>query len=223
MSGPGADAPPVLIAIDGPAGSGKSTLARGLAEKLGLPYVNTGLMYRALTHEALVRGVGADRGRALAELASEIGFELGGEDPGSLLIGGRQPGPQLVSAEVEAGVSAVSSHPEVRSVMRRLQRALGAAGAVMEGRDIGTVVFPDATVKIFLEASREVRAARRIEERGGLDSLAEQLAARDAKDAEVNPFIPAADAVAIDNTGRGVQEVLDEALRVVRAKLEGSA
>lgn len=223
MSGPRADGPPVLIAIDGRAGSGKSTLARGLAERLGLPYVNTGLMYRALTHEALVRGVGADHGGALAELAGEIDFELGGEGPGSLLIGGRQPGPQLVSAEVEASVSAVSSHPEVRAVMRRLQRALGADGAVMEGRDIGTVVFPDATVKIFLEASSEVRAARRIEERGGLNSLAEQLAARDAKDAEVNPFIPAADAVAIDNTGRGVEEVLDEALRVVRAKLEGSA
>jgi len=222
MSGaPGARVAPV-IAIDGPAGSGKSTLARGLAGALGLPYVNTGLMYRALTREATARRVGVDDGPGLAALAGDIAFDLGGEAPGALRIGGEEPGPELATAEVEANVSQVSRHPEVRAVMRRLQRALGEGGAVMEGRDIGSVVFPDATVKIFLMASHEVRAARRVEERGGRSSLAEQLAARDAKDAEVNPFIPAADAVAIDNTGKGVEEVFQEALRAVRAKVEAA-
>lgn len=208
-----------LIAIDGPAGSGKSTLARSLARALGLPYVNTGLMYRELTREALTRGVPSDEGRSLASLAEEIDFDLGGTAPRSLLIGGREPGQELSTPEVEASVSEVSKHPQVRAVMRRLQRALGEGGAVMEGRDIGTAVFPDATVKIFLMASTEVRAARRVEERGGHSILAQQLAERDAKDAAVNPFVPAPDAVAIDNTGKGVREVLEEALRSVRAKL----
>lgn len=219
-------APPsgaIVIAIDGPAGSGKSTLARGLASALGLPYVNTGLMYRALTREAIDRGTGLDDGPALAVLAGVIVFELGGEVPGMLLVDGREPGSELATEGVEAEVSRVSRHPEVREVMRGLQRALGRGGAVMEGRDIGTVVFPDAAVKIFLVASHEERAARRIEERGGAGGLGEELAARDAKDAQVNPFVPAPDAIAIDNTGRGVAEVLEEALAAVHARLEGTA
>ena len=158
----------VLVAIDGPAGSGKSTLARGLARELGLPYINTGLMYRALTHRALAAGVAGSDGPALADLATRINFGLGGEPPG-LLIDGAEPGEELQSARVEAEVSEVSRHPEVRDVMRRLQRTLGADGAVMEGRDIGTVVFPDATIKIFLVAAREERSARRIAERVGED------------------------------------------------------
>jgi len=212
-----------VIAIDGPAGSGKSTLARGLAVALGLPYVNTGLMYRALTREAIDLSARLDDGPALAALAEKIAFDLGGEAPGTLLIHGREPGPELATETVEAEVSQVSRHKEVREVMRKLQRALGENGAVMEGRDIGTVVFPDATAKIFLMASHEVRAARRIEERGGKADLAEELAARDARDAQVNPFVPAADAIAIDNTGHGIDEVLEEALAAVRARLGGTS
>lgn len=210
----------VLVAIDGPAGSGKSTLARGLARELGLPYINTGLMYRALTHRALAAGVAVSDGPALADLATRINFGLGGEPPG-LLIDGAEPGQELQSARVEAEVSEVSRHAEVREVMRRLQRDLGADGAVMEGRDIGTVVFPDATIKIFLVAAREERAARRIAERGAEDpdGLDAALAERDARDGRVNPFVPADDAVAIDNTDKGIDEVLAEALAMVRERM----
>ena len=207
----------LVVAIDGPAGSGKSTLAQGLSRELQLPYVNTGLMYRALTARALAEGVDVGDGPALADLAERIDFRLGGTAPGSLLVEGREPGEELLSREVESEVSGVARHPEVREIMRRLQRNLGAGGAVMEGRDIGTVVFPDATVKIFLIASLAERAARRVAERGD-ESLDEALAQRDARDGQVNPFVPAPDAVAIDNTGKGIEQVLAEALAVVRER-----
>lgn len=217
MNGTVRNAP--VIAIDGPAGSGKSTLAQGLSRGLGLPYVNTGLMYRALTSVALEAGVDVDDGNALAALSRVIHFTLGGAAPGTLLVQGREPGDELSSEEVEANVSAVARHPQVRAVMRALQRELGEGGAVMEGRDIGSVVFADADVKIFLQASPAERATRRIEQRGGGAHLADELASRDAKDAVVNPFVPAADAVPIDNTGKGIEEVLAEALAVVRERL----
>jgi cytidylate kinase len=209
-----------VIAIDGPAGSGKSTLARGLAAALSLPYVNTGAMYRALTRAALDRGVSVDDGPALARLAETIPFALGGPPPGTLLVDGDEPGPELTSEGIEANVSAVARHPDVRAVMRTLQRSLGAHGAVMEGRDIGSVIFPDADVKIFLVASLAARAARRVEERKAGDHLAAELAARDEKDATVNPFVPAGDAMAIDNTDKGIDEVLAEALALVRERID---
>lgn len=208
----------VLIAIDGPAGSGKTTLARGLSRRLGLPYVNTGMMYRAVTQRALQAGADLANGPALAELAATIPFSVGGEEPGTLFIDGTEPSGALQAREVEAHVSTVARHPEVRAIMRELQRVLGAQGAVMEGRDIGSVVFPDATVKFFLVAAPDTRAARRIEERGGGEDLGEALAARDAKDSRVNPFVPPEDAVVIDNTGKGIDEVLEEALAVVRSR-----
>jgi len=210
-----------VIAIDGPAGSGKSTLARGLSERLGLPYVNTGAMYRALTRAALLSGVDVADGGSLARLARRLEFAIGGEQPGTLLLHGAEPGPGLSSEEVEASVSRASAHPEVRAVMCELQRSLGRDGAVMEGRDIGGVVFPHAEVKLFLMASAQVRASRRVRERGGGEQVPEELAARDMKDAAVNPFVPSEDAVVIDTTAKGIQEVLDEALAVVRQKLGG--
>lgn len=208
-----------VVAIDGRAGSGKSTLARGISRELGLPYVNTGLMYRALAARAIADGVDAEDGDALAALTKVILFSIGGESPGSLLIDDRPPGPELSSEEVEACVSQVSRHPRVREVMRRLQRALGRGGAIMEGRDIGSVVFPDADVKIFLQTSLTERVARRIEERGGGEHLGGELAARDALDARVNPFVPPEDAVAIENTSKAIEDVLAEALEIVRKKL----
>ncbi len=203
-----------VIAIDGPAGSGKSTLAAGLAARLGLPYLNTGAMYRALTAHALRRGVDTGDGATLAAEAASIDFSLSDGDPPVLQVDGRKPGADLSSDAVEAAVSEVARHPEVRVVMRDAQRALGTHGAVMEGRDIATVVFPDAELKIFLDAGEEERTSRRVAERGGREDLAEELVQRDEKDAVVNPFVPAVGAVTIDTSLRDADAVLAEALRL---------
>ena len=227
-----------VVAIDGPAGSGKSTLAERMAMALDLPYVNTGLMYRAVTLRALRRRVDLEDGEALAEVARGIRFDLSSRfAPPALVIDGEPPSPELVAPEVEVNVSTVSRHPEVRAVLRDEQRRLGSRGAVMEGRDIGSVVFPDAAVKIFLVAAPDERAARRVRERrepdpgGGLPSsdgppvapdLAEALATRDARDEQVNPFVPALDAVPLDTTGSDPDEVLREALAIARERLEAS-
>lgn len=211
------------MAIDGPAGSGKSTLAGRLAAALGLAYVNTGLMYRALTLEARSRGIDPGDGPALAEILPDLRFEVApGGTPPSLLIGGRSPRPELTAEAVERDVSEVSRHPEVREGLCAIQRDLGMPGAVMEGRDIGSVVFPGAEVKIFLDAAPDERADRRVREReaearrGG---IAGALASRDALDATVNPPVPAADATHIDTTGTSPDEVFERALAVVRERL----
>ena len=200
----------VVVAIDGPAGSGKSTLARALATAIELPYVNTGSMYRAVAREALQRGLDPSSGEDLARAARELRFSLDDGSPPGLLIDGVPPGPELSSGEVEAIVSSVSRHPEVRAVLREAQRRLGASGAVMEGRDIGTVVFPDADVKVFLLAAGEERVSRRRLERGEDDpALADALQRRDALDARTTPFVPAPDAFVVDTTERGPHEVLE--------------
>ncbi|HEX9375248.1 MAG TPA: (d)CMP kinase [Actinomycetota bacterium] len=205
------------VAIDGPAGSGKSTLARGLARELGLPYVNTGLMYRALTRRALDLGIDLRDAPALTALARSMEVDLDhASSPPEIAIDGSRPGPELATPEVEANVSVVASHQEVREVMVERQRDLGHDGAVMEGRDIGRVVMPDATVKIFLDARPDERAGRRTEERGASRSLAEALARRDEMDARTNPFVPAPDAVRLDTSDKTVEEALAEALAIVR-------
>jgi len=227
-----------VVAIDGPAGSGKSTLAERMAQALSLPYVNTGLMYRAATLQALREGVDLEDGQTLAEVARGIRFDLSSRfSPPATLIDGEPPSPDLVVPEVEVNVSTVSSHPEVRAVLRDKQRRLGSGGAVMEGRDIGSVVFPDAAVKIFLVAAPDERAARRVRERRGplpsegevptssdgptpTPDVADALAIRDALDERVNPFVPAPDAVLLDTTGKDPDEVLREALAIARERLE---
>jgi cytidylate kinase len=212
-----------VVAIDGPAGAGKSTLARSLAASLELPYLNTGAMYRSLAWEALRRSVDVHDGSALAALARELRFELAGS-PAGLLVDGRHPGDDLATPEVESVVSQVARHPQVREVLRAEQRRLGASGAVVEGRDIGTVVFPDANLKVFLRADPAERASRRQAERqDGGPELAQALARRDALDARTNPLVPAPDARVVDTTGREPEEVLEEVLAMARSAREGSA
>jgi cytidylate kinase len=211
-----------LIAIDGPAGSGKSTLARRLAERLDVPYLNTGLMYRALTLEAFRTGIEPEDGEALAALARRMRFDLDTTvRPAELVIEGERPDPGLMSPEVESMVSLVARHPEVREALRSEQRRLSEGGGVVEGRDIGTVVAPDADVKLFLEAAETERISRRSQERGAsTDPVGRALSERDAFDARTNPLEPAKDAVAIDTTGVEADVVFEEALGLIRARLE---
>ncbi len=209
----------LLVAIDGPAGAGKSTLARRLAAALGLPYINTGAMYRGLAAAALRRGVEPTDGAGLAALFSGMKFEISrSEDPPALWIDGAPPSPDLATPQVEGCVSLVSSHAAVRTLMREEQRRLGADGGVMEGRDIGSAVAPDASVKIYLVAAEDERVVRRTLEREGADptGTGEALRTRDALDSEVNPFVPAQDAALIDTTGRDPEDVFGEALALVR-------
>ena len=212
---------PLRIAIDGPAGSGKSTLARGLAGRLHLPYVNTGLMYRALTRRALAEGADLEDADALVRLARTLRVDLDPTlDPPELRIDGEAPGAELSTPRVEGSVSLVSSHPAVRAVLVERQRALGEDGVVMEGRDIGRVVLDrEATIKIYLDAHAEERADRRTLERG---ASAEALARRDELDATTNPFEPAPDAIRLDTTGLTAEETLERALALVREREDAS-
>ena len=210
-----------VVAIDGAAGSGKSTLARGLAEALGLPYVNTGIMYRALTLAALDQGVDPGDGPALARLMSRLRFSLSTGVPAEIEVEGSAPTAALLSDRVEGEVSHVARHPEVRALMREGQRALGLPGAVVEGRDIGSVVFPDAPVKLFLTAEPDKRGERRAEQRGAADpeEVEEALLRRDTRDAKVNPFEPATDAIVLDTSDRTVDDTLRDAIAIVRARM----
>lgn len=211
----------VIVAIDGPAGSGKSTLARRLAQTLDLPYLNTGLMYRALTLQALQRGIDPDDADGLAALAREITFDLDWRvRPPELTIDGSRASEQLQSADVESTVSRVARHPHVREVLRAEQRRLSERGGVVEGRDIGTVVAPHADVKLYLQAAQSERISRRINERSApAEPLGDALSARDALDARTNPLRPAGDAVAIDTTGMTSDQVYEKALATTRARL----
>jgi cytidylate kinase len=209
-----------VIAIDGPAGSGKSTLARRLAETLELPYLNTGLMYRALTLRAIEAGVDPDDGPGLAAVARELKFDLDlSLQPPELSIDGGPPDPAVTSPEVESMVSHVARHPEVREVLRAEQRRLAAGGAVVEGRDIGTVVAPAADAKLYLGADERERIARRTTERDDEEAdVGRELSRRDALDAGTNPLEPAVDAVAIDTTGMNPDAVFERALALIRSR-----
>ncbi len=210
----------MIVAIDGPAGAGKSTAARLLAERLRFRYVDTGAMYRALTWLATERGVAHDAGAALAELARTNPVEL--DASGSVRIAGADVTAAIRSATIDRAVPVVARQPEVREVMRRRQRELGEAGdAVMEGRDIGTVVAPDAEVKVYLVADPAVRAGRRQAERPeiGSDALVTDLRLRDASDAARTQ--QAADAHVIDTTELELEDVVDRIEELVRAAGRG--
>ena len=206
----------LIIAIDGPVGSGKSTVARGVAELLGYTCLNSGAMYRALALKAQRRGVALDNAAALDALARETHIDLEGGTAGQhVLLDGEDVSAAIRTAEISLAASQVAIVPGVRRVMVAEQQRAGArGGVVMEGRDIGTVVFPHAELKVFLDATVEVRAERRWREhqqKGDgitLDQVIEEIRERDRRDRtrETSPLVRAADAVLVDNTAMDAQE-----------------
>jgi CMP/dCMP kinase len=212
----------MIVAIDGPAGAGKSTVARRLAERLGFRYLDTGAMYRALTWLAMRRDVALWDAQPLADLARR--YPVTFDDTGRVFIDETDVTASIRHARIDRQVPVVARHPAVREVMRERQRQLGADGdVVIEGRDIGTVVAPNAEVKVYLNADASVRARRRQAERPdiGGDALATDLRIRDQSDAA--RMRPAPDAEQIDTTDLRVDDVVDRIEQLVRARQPASA
>jgi cytidylate kinase len=204
-----------VIAIDGPAGAGKSTVARALAARLGLDYLDTGAMYRGVTFAALRRGIDPDDVEPVAHLVIDLDLEV---IDTTIKVDGQDASLEIRGPEVTRAVSMVAANSLVRTELRRrqVQWAQEHGGGVIEGRDIGTVVFPDAELKLFLTAAPEVRAGRRHKEVADLnyEEVAASIAERDARDQgrDTNPLIKASDAVLIDTTDRPVDDIVDEIL-----------
>ena len=205
------------VAIDGPAASGKSTLAKKLAQRLGLVMVNSGAMYRAITWKALQEGIDPDDSAAVVALLNRVDIDCGVNDGGSTIsIDGVDPGDELRSEAVNANVSAISAIPEVREKLVDLQRQyLNHHSVVMEGRDIGSVVFPDTPFKIYVDAAEHVRAARRSDV-GEVDSVAKRDAADSGRD--IAPLVVPEGATILDTSDHTIESGLDEAINILRSQ-----
>ena len=206
-----------IVAIDGPAGAGKSTIARSLASRLGVQYLDTGAMYRAVTAEALKTSISLDDSSAVGTLARDCDLHVGLD---LVTINGRDVTKEIRTPEVTSAVSIVAAHSSVRSEMRRRQREWGDArgGGVIEGRDIGTVVFPDATLKVFLTASPRVRAERRVAQAGGdVDEVEASIAERDRLDSTRpdSPLAESSDAVVVDTSHSSIDDVVDRIIALL--------
>ena len=215
----------LIVAIDGPSGAGKGTVARAVAARLGYRHVDTGAMYRAVAWKALHDRVDVSDEAAVAAIGEQASFDL---EDGRVVIDGRDVASAIRTPEMDRAATTVARHPAVRRVLVARQRAYGeAGGVVMEGRDIGTVVFPDADVKIYLDASPEERARRRAADPAHASSkgaqlaeVATALAERDKSDSTraASPLAVAPDAVVIDTTGLAISEVIDKVIALVNAK-----
>jgi cytidylate kinase len=207
-----------VIAIDGPAGAGKSTVAKALAHRLGLDYLDTGAMYRGVAFAALRRGIDPEELEPVGKLANEVELDVGEE---RVTVDGVDATVEIRGPEVTRAVSTVAANPMVRAELRRRQVewARQHDGGVIEGRDIGSVVFPDADLKLYLTASADVRASRRYKEVSDLnyEEVAASIAERDARDQgrTEGPLMEADDAVVVDTTNREVSEIVDEILALL--------
>ena len=218
----------LVIAIDGPAGSGKSTIAARLARQLGYVNLESGAMYRALALKALEQQVSVDDPEALRCLADETVIQLEPQPQGNRVrLDGRDVSQRIREGDVTLAASRVSTHPPVRQILVARQREMGAqGGVVMEGRDIGTAVFPNAEVKVFLDADARIRAGRRVAQNGShtpeeAQRIVDDLVLRDQRDRTraVSPLVPASDAVILDTTHLSIDEVVARVAQLALAKL----
>ncbi len=207
----------IIVAIDGPAGAGKSTIAKALAEKLNLRYLDTGAMYRAVTFAALTRNVQLHDESAVAEIARRSVLMI---DDDSIVIDGVDATAAIRGAEVTRSVSVVATNSLVRTELRNRQRQWVSehGGGVVEGRDIGSVVFPDATLKVYLTASPIVRARRRVAQSGGdVQQIAAEIAERDQRDSSRSdsPLMKTVDSITVDTSDRAIEDVVAQLKQLI--------